>query len=90
MSFRATWAERAVGRLQGYVRDNPGLVAGLRYSVETLDLELTDRADTWGESRAGAHRLGYVGMLWALVRVDPDRRTVRIVDLKLEHRPRAG
>jgi hypothetical protein len=88
---RVFWEPAAFNRMQGLVRDNPGLKAGFAYTLQTLALELADRADTWGESRTGPYRLGYVGILSVLIRVDPDRQVARVVDVKLQvRRPPAG
>ncbi|MBX9585103.1 MAG: hypothetical protein K2X87_32760 [Gemmataceae bacterium] len=84
--LRPLWEPAAFDRLKRLAEDNPGLRAGLIYSVETLALELADRADTWGESRDGPYRLGYVGILWVFVRVDPGRGVVWIVDVRLQVR----
>jgi hypothetical protein len=88
--FSIAWAQRAFDQMQAIIRDNPTLKAGFIYSLQTLNMELTDRAGEWGESRSGSLRLGSAGILAVLVRVNPDARVVRVVDVKLERRTRRG
>ncbi len=86
--FRIFWEPAAFDAMQALIRDNPALKAGFAYSLETLTIELGDRADVWGESRAGDSRLGSAGVLSVLVRVDTDAQVVRVVEVTLERRTR--
>ena len=86
--FTIAWAQRAFDQTQTLIRDNPTLKAGFAYSLQTLNAELTEFADTWGESRSGSLRLGNAGVLSVLVRVNTDAQVVRVVDVQLERRTR--
>lgn len=86
--FTISWAQRAFDQMQTLIRDNPGLKAGFVYSLQTLNIELTERADEWGEARTGSLRLGNAGVLSVLVRVNSDTRVVRVVEVSLERRTR--
>jgi hypothetical protein len=88
MMFSILWEPAAFDHMQALIRDNPGLRAGFVYSLQTLSLELSERADEWGESRPGSLRLGNAGVLSVLVRVDADTRVVHVVDVGLERRAR--
>jgi hypothetical protein len=88
--FQTFWEPAAFDRMQSLVREHPGLKAGFAYTLSSLSTELAESADIWGESREGNLRLGYVGVVSVLVRVDANDRTVRIVDVRLESRTRPG
>jgi len=88
--FQIFWEPAGFDRMQQLIRDYPGLKAGFAFTLSSLTIELGNSADTFGESRSGNLRLGFVGLLSVLVRVDAANRTARIVDVKLQphHRPR--
>ena len=86
--FQLFWEPAGFDRMQQLIRDNPGLKAGFAFTLSSLTTELGESADTWGESRSGNLRLGFVGVLSVLVRVDATNRTARIVDVRLETRRR--
>ncbi|VTU01199.1 unnamed protein product [Gemmataceae bacterium] len=88
--FRTSWANRAFDRMQQLVRDHPEMKAGFIFTLESLTIELGDAADTFGESRAGNRRLGFVGVLSVLVRVDSQNRTARIIDVRLRRHASRG
>ncbi|MBA4062902.1 MAG: hypothetical protein C0501_04185 [Isosphaera sp.] len=86
--FRTFWEPAGFDRMQQLIRDNPTLKAGFAYTLAELTTALGESADTFGESRTGNLRLGFVGVLSVLVRVDVGSRTARVVDVKLAARPR--
>ena len=86
--FELFWEPAPFDRMQALIRAHPGLKAGFAYSLETLAIELADRADEWGESRPGGLRLGTAGLLSVLVRVNAGTGVARVVDVDLERRYR--
>lgn len=86
--YTVFWEPAAFDHAQALISGNPALKPGFAYSLETLAIELGDRADEWGESRSGGLRLGSAGILSVLVRVNSDERTARVVDVSLERRAR--
>ena len=88
--FRVFWEPAGFDRMQRLIRDYPALKAGFAFTLSSLTTELGESADTFGESRTGNLRLGFVGVLSVLVRVDRTNRTARIVDVKLQLRSRMG
>ncbi|WP_439623233.1 hypothetical protein [Gemmata sp.] len=76
--------------MQQLIRDIPELKAGFIFTLESLTTELGESADTFGESRSGNYRLGFVGVLSVLVRVDSQNRTARIIDVRLRRRAGRG
>lgn len=86
MTFRTFGEPAGFDRMQQLIRDNPALKAGFAFTLSSLTTELGESADTFGESRTGNLRLGFVGVLSVLVRVDVANRTARIVDVRLRGR----
>jgi len=84
--FRIFWEPVGFARMQGLVSENPNLKAGFAYTLSSLSLELGESADTFGESRDEDYRLGFVGVLLVLVRVDSQKSTAHIVDVRLQKR----
>lgn len=81
--FLVSWQPPAFDRMQGLIRAHPELRTEFIYSLRSLTTELNRAADTWGESRSGDDRIGFVGVLEVLVRLDPDNSLVEVVDVKL-------
>jgi hypothetical protein len=88
--FQIFWEPAGFARMQQLITDNPGLKAGFVFTLSSLTTELGDRTDTFGESRTGNLRLGSVGVLSVLVRVDVANRTARVVDVQLQPHFRRG
>jgi mRNA-degrading endonuclease RelE of RelBE toxin-antitoxin system len=88
MMFRILWEPNAFEQMQSLIHDNPALKAGFVFTLESLTMELGEHADTWGEARLGNYRLGYVGFISILVRIDEENRLVRIVSVQPEPRTR--
>ncbi len=88
--FKTFWEPAGFNRMQQLIRDNPDRKAAFAYTLSSLSIELGEYADTFGESRSRNRRLGFVGVLWVLVRVNTEKRTVRVIDVRLESRTRRG
>lgn len=84
--FRIFWEPEGFARMQQLISENPHLKAGFAYTLSSISIELGESADTFGESRDRNYRLGFVGVLWVLVRVDSQNRAARIVDVRLQKR----
>jgi hypothetical protein len=81
--FLVSWKPPAFDRMQEIVRAHPELKTEFVYAPRSLTTEQNRAADTWGESRWENYRLGFVGMLEVMVRLDPDNSLVEVVDVKL-------
>ncbi len=82
--FTLVWDQAAFDQMSALILWYPKRRAELAAALQTLDRELHQRADTWGESRGTANvRLGYVGPLSALVRVEPDDEVVHVMEIRL-------
>lgn len=69
--------------MQDLVRANPDLKTEFAYSLRSLATELTQAADTCGESRDEGFRIVFIGALSAYIEIDPDDKTATIVNVKL-------
>lgn len=81
--FLVTWSEAAFEQMQQLLLDHPSRRTDFVYALRTLERELNQSADMWGESRGGNDRLGFPGPLSVLVEVDPDDRTVTVLRVTL-------
>ena len=90
MIFLTTWQPTAFDRMQDLVRDFPQLRTEFIYALRSLTTELNRRGDVWGESRHGRYRLGFIGVLQVLIRLDEDDPIVEVVDLKLRRNALPG
>jgi hypothetical protein len=87
--FLVVWDPPAFDQMQAILTWNPHRRAEVAAALRALDRDLNLAADTWGESRqTETVRLGSVGDLSALVRIDPDDKVVTVVEVRL--RPRRG
>lgn len=83
MSFHVDWTPHARRQMReiwarASVDVHQRLLAALAEIAEALTLRPTEV----GESRSGNARIGFVGPLSIIYRVDVDRRTVRISHVK--------
>ena len=82
--FALVWDQPAFDQMDALIRWHPARRAELAAALHALDRELHQRADTWGESRGSEFvRLGYVGALSALIRVEPDEQLAYIMEVRL-------
>ena len=81
--FLISWQPWPFDKMQALLRENPHLQTELTYTLRALTTQLNRSADEWGESRWDDYRLGFVGVLQVLVKVDEDDSHVEVVDLKL-------
>jgi len=82
--FTLVWDQPAFDQMNALILWYPARRSELAATLQTLDRELHQRADVWGESRESQNvRLGYVGALSVLVRIEPDDQVVYIMEVRL-------
>lgn len=85
--FTIVWDNAAFDQMHALILWYPARRDELSHALQTLSTELGQRADTWGESRDDDARLGFIGDLSVLIRVDEEDRVVRIIQVKLRPGP---
>lgn len=83
MRFLVAWNPTAFDRMQDLVRRHPDLKTEFTYALRQLATELGRAADTFGESRGGDDRLGFVGPLAVLVDVSEEEQVAEVLDVAL-------
>lgn len=81
--FRIVWGPVAFERMQQLISTNPQRRAEFAAALQKLTSILRSEAAEWGESRNENVRVGFVGPLAVLVRVDEDDAAVMVADLEL-------
>jgi hypothetical protein len=82
--FTIVWDQPAFDQMNAIVLWYPLRRRELAAALRSLDRELHQRADTWGEAReTDLVRLGYVGSLSVLIRVDPTDQVVTVMEVRL-------
>lgn len=88
--FLIEWRPIPFERMQRLITDHPDLQAEFALALRALTTELGRAADDWGESRDGPYRLGFVGPLAVVIRIDLDDRLATVVNVGLRTRPESG
>jgi hypothetical protein len=81
--FTIVWDDPAFDQMHALILWNPERRGVLSRALQSLSQELSQRADEWGESREGDARLGFIGDLSVLIRVDLEDRVVRLIEVAL-------
>lgn len=88
--FTVVWDTVAFDQMHAIILWNPERRAELARALGVIARELNQRADTWGESRDPPLRIGFVGDLAVLFRVDDEDRVAEVAEVRLRHRERPG
>lgn len=88
--FAVVWDDTAFNQMNALVQSYPQRRAELALALRQLARELNDGADTWGESREHTARLGFVGPLSVLIRVDAEDQVAYVMEVQFRPGPQSG
>ena len=81
--FTMIWDDRAFDQMHAIILWNPHRRPELSAALRTMTDALTQRADTWGESRDPPFRLAFIDDLSILFSVDMDDEVATVLEVNL-------